>query len=180
MIPSSRIFIVSVAILSMLLFSSASNKTDNMTPRVKIVTLGRDHVLGPTRPFDQGHASTIVRTNDNHFLIAWFGGTHEKHDDVAIWMSKGNLNKWSPPRKVAKIRDDAHWNPVLSRSATGMISLFFKVGKTIDEWETWITTSTDDGETWSTPRELVAGDHGGRGPVRNKPIQLSNGTLLAG
>ena len=40
--------------------------------------------------------------------------------------------------------------------------------------------SSDNGTSWSKPEELVKGDHGGRGPVRNKPIILSNGTWLAG
>jgi predicted neuraminidase len=57
--------------------------------------------------------------------------------------------------------------------------LFFKVGKTIDHWETWYKISSDEGETWTEAKELVLGDKGGRGPVRNKPIVLSNGTWLA-
>ena len=32
---------------------------------------------------------------------------------------------------------------------------------------------------WTAPIELVKGDIGGRGPVRNKPIRLSNGTIAA-
>ncbi len=57
--------------------------------------------------------------------------------------------------------------------------LFFKVGETIGEWETWYMVSSDDGNTWSQAQELVPGDKGGRGPVRNKPIVLSDGTWLA-
>jgi predicted neuraminidase len=57
--------------------------------------------------------------------------------------------------------------------------LFFKVGKTIDHWETWYKLSPDNGQTWSEAKELVSGDKGGRGPVRNKPIILSDGTWLA-
>jgi predicted neuraminidase len=81
--------------------------------------------------------------------------------------------------EVAKIREDAHWNPVLFRTPAGEVMLFFKVGKTIDTWETWMMTSADEGDTWSAALELVPGDHGGRGPVRNKPIVLSDGTWLA-
>jgi predicted neuraminidase len=39
--------------------------------------------------------------------------------------------------------------------------------------------SQDNGTTWSAPKELVPGDKGGRGPVKNKLIVLSNGTWLA-
>lgn len=144
-----------------------------------IVELKRDHLLGPDRPFLQGHASTIVATNDHQFLVAWFGGTQEKHDDVGIWLSKGSAGSWSKPVEVAKIREDAHWNPVLFKTKNDIV-LYFKVGKTIDNWETWFIRSADNGSTWSKPVELVKGDKGGRGPVRNKPIVLSNGTWIAG
>src|SRR5690606_950536 len=50
----------------------------------------------------------------------------------------------------------------------------------IPKWETWVITSDDNGETWSAAYELVPGDQGGRGPVRNKPIILSDGSWLAG
>lgn len=42
-----------------------------------------------------------------------------------------------------------------------------------------ITSSKDYGQTWSAPRELVNGNRGGRGPVRNKVIILSNGDWIA-
>lgn len=144
-----------------------------------IMKIAGGFVFGDNRPFPQCHASTILRTRDHRYLVAWFGGTHEKHDDVGIWLSKGMPGSWSAPREVAKLRQDPHWNPVLFRAPSGEIILYFKVGKTIDLWETWFMTSTDEGATWSAARELVPGDKGGRGPVRNKPIVLSNGVWLA-
>jgi len=146
----------------------------------QIVKLVSSHVLGPKRPFAQGHASTLVKASGSTYLVAWFGGTHEKHPDVGIWLSRGDGKQWSAPVEIAKVREDAHWNPVLFKASDKEIILYFKVGSTIDEWETWFMTSADLGKTWSTPRELVPGDHGGRGPVRNKPIRLSNGVLIAG
>lgn len=140
----------------------------------------KDFVFGDDRPFPQCHASTLTRLADGQFLVAWFGGTREKDDDVGIWIVKGKPGHWSDPAEIAKIREDPHWNPVLFRSPDGKIILFFKVGKTIDHWETWVKTSNDEGDTWSEAEELVAGDKGGRGPVRNKPIVLSDGTWLAG
>lgn len=140
----------------------------------------KDFIFGDDRPFPQCHASTLLRLDDGQFLVAWFGGTEEKDDDVGIWLSKGRPGNWSDPVEVAKIRNDPHWNPVLFQSPEGEAYLFFKVGKVIDQWETWLKTSQDGGETWSEARELIAGDKGGRGPVRNKPIILSDGTWLAG
>lgn len=89
----------------------------------------RDFLFGDDRPFKQCHASTLVGLDDGNFLVAWFGGDKESADNVAIWLSKGKPGNWSAPRRVAKIRDDAHWNPVLFRDGKGKVYLFFKVGK---------------------------------------------------
>lgn len=152
---------------------SVDAKKDSM----KVISSG--FVFEKGQPFDQCHASTVLHTRNGNFLVAWFGGTHEKHDDVGIWLSEGKPGNWSAPVEIAKIREDAHWNPVLFQANNGDIILYFKVGKTIDFWETWYKRSTDGGKTWSEAQELVAGDKGGRGPVRNKPIILSDGTWLA-
>lgn len=156
-----------------------SNRTPMKAKGDTLMVTTKDFVFGDERPFPQCHASTLVRTGDGKFLVAWFGGTHEKHDDVGIWLSKGNPGQWSTPVEIAKLREDPHWNPVLFNAPSGEIILYFKVGRTIDDWETWFMISTDHGNTWSAARELVPGDKGGRGPVRNKPIILSDGTWLA-
>ncbi len=158
---------------------SKRNSSDKDMKRTGVTMIGKDFIFGDDRPFAQCHASTLLRTEDGKFLVAWFGGTHEKHDDVGIWLSKGEPGHWSAPVEIAKIREDAHWNPVLFKDPSGKIILFFKVGKEIDNWETWFKVSNDNGQTWSDAKELVPGDKGGRGPVRNKPIVLSDGTWLA-
>jgi predicted neuraminidase len=149
----------------------------NIKDSLQLISSG--YIFEDGQPFSQCHASTVLHTRNGNFLVAWFGGTHEKHDDVGIWLSKGKPGNWSAPVEVAKIREDAHWNPVLFRANDGTIVLYFKVGKTIDHWETWFKLSSDEGETWTEAKELVQGDKGGRGPVRNKPIVLSDGTWLA-
>ncbi|MCF6286043.1 MAG: exo-alpha-sialidase [Candidatus Hydrogenedentes bacterium] len=138
-----------------------------------------DFVFGDNRPFAQCHASTIVQVANGDLLCAWFGGTEEKDPDVSVWISRFDGNAWSQPTRTAKVNKTAHWNPVLFRDAEDVIYLFFKVG--IDEvnWSTYWMQSDDDGTTWSTPVALVPGDVGGRGPVKNKPIILSDGTWLA-
>ena len=148
-------------------------------PKDSLLVVKRDFVFGDERPFAQCHASTLVYTGNGNFMVAWFGGTHEKHDDVGIWLSKGKPGAWSAPVEVAKLREEPHWNPVLFRAPSGEIILYFKVGKNIDTWETWYKVSRDNGDTWSEAQMLVPGDHGGRGPVRNKLIRLADGTWLA-
>lgn len=143
-------------------------------------TNSRDYVFGLRPPFKETHASTLIRLKDGSFLIAAFAGTKEGNDDVGIWMVKGRPENWSQPVEVSKIKHEPHWNPVLFQADGGKIFLFFKVGKKIATWRTYVITSNDEGTTWSDAYELVAGDEGGRGPVRNKPIVLSNGSWVAG
>ncbi len=168
--------LLSVATIFAGCFSGKNDKESSVMNELPL----KSSVGGDQLPFPESHASTLIRLQDGQFLIAWFGGTEESHDDVGIWMSKGTPGHWTSPHEVAKLREDAHWNPVLFKSPDEKIHLFFKVGKTIPKWETWLQTSIDEGETWSDATELVLGDKGGRGPVRNKPIVLSDGTWLAG
>src|SRR5690242_14388007 len=174
------VLLFSVFILQACSFSrpGTSKRSDEM--KTTDTLPARDFLFGDEHPFPQCHASTLIHLDDGRFMAAWFGGTAEKDDDVGIWMTKGRPGHWEAPYEVAKIRDEPHWNPVLFRSPSGQIWLFFKVGKEIAQWETWVKTSDDNGETWSEARELVAGDRGGRGPVRNKLLVLSDSTWIAG
>jgi predicted neuraminidase len=144
-----------------------------------IITVLYEHIFKDDRPFAQCHASTMIGLKNGHYLVAWFAGSHEKNDDVGIWMAEGQPGNWSKPYLAVKVRNDPHWNPVLFNGPDGRIYLYFKVGKEIDFWETWVQHSDDQGRTWSKPAELVPGDKGGRGPVRNQPLVLSDGTWLA-
>ncbi|EPR65886.1 putative cytoplasmic protein [Cyclobacterium qasimii M12-11B] len=161
------------------------NKSEVVTEEVEstkvatLVTEDYEHIFGEDRPFAQCHASTITGLGDGNYLTAWFAGSYEKHNDVGIWISKGNPGNWSEPELLVKVRNEPHWNPVLFNAPDGKVYLYFKVGKEIDYWETWVQYTEDGGVTWSEAKELVPGDKGGRGPVRNHMLVLSDGTWLA-
>ena len=129
--------------------------------------------------FKECHASTIIELGNGDFLAAWFGGSKEGKDDVAIWGAKRRAGVWSKPELLAKVNDLPHWNPVLFRGNGSKIFLYFKVGNNCSHWQTLVMSSADNGENWSIPGELIAGDIGGRGPVKNKCLELSDGTWLA-
>lgn len=141
------------------------------------------HIFQPEKWFKQCHASTLCILPDGALGAAWFGGDHEKADNVAIWFSKCPRNgketgQWTDPVKAADMENVPCWNPVLLAIGDRLL-LFYKVGKEIPTWHTMVQESLDSGETWSAAREAVPGDIGGRGPVKNKCIRLSDGSILA-
>ncbi len=133
-----------------------------------------------TAPFASCHASTIAETDDG-LIAAWFGGTTEGKPDVGIWVSRHTGGKWDAPVEVAGGRQADGtlwpcWNPVLFQPRTGPLLLFYKVGPA--PWTNWwgmLIESSDGGKTWSAPRRLPEGI---LGPIKNKPVQLADGTIL--
>ena len=143
------------------------------------------------RPTPQCHASTIVET-ESGLVAAWFGGKHEKNTDVGIWLSRNTGRGWGKPVKVAsgaegEDREYPCWNPVLFK-AGGLIEgggqnpliLFYKVGPSPSRWWGVMLTSFDGGITWKNRRKLGNDPKVGHliGPVKNKPIQLKDGSIL--
>ena len=126
------------------------------------------------------HASTLLEgKGQGEFLAACFDGSCEGKPDVGIAISRRFASgRWSSERW--KINAEPHWNPVLYRLPDSRIACYFKTGANVRQWKTWVRYSNDEGQSWSRPTELVVGDcTGGRGPVKNKPILLHNGVILA-
>lgn len=146
---------------------------------MKITNFIQEFITEEEREFNSSHASTLLELKDGGILVSWFGGSWEKGPDVSIWVAKRRNGVWEKPRKAADVRGVAMWNPVLFRKKDGTIILFYKVGETIANWQTWYIESSDEGSVFTEPKELVPSDIGGRGPVKNKPIRLSDGTVLA-
>lgn len=174
-----RIFLSIAAILT--LFSNVSAQDETFSPLTTPdhPALIKQEFVYTDAPFPQCHASTITPTKSG-LLAAWFGGTHEKNDDVEIWVSHFDGTSWSPVRSVAngiQSKDFRYpcWNPVLFTQPDGEIQLFFKVGANPREWWGEMITSRDDGKTWSKPVKLPEGY---LGPIKNKPELMPDGRLL--
>lgn len=132
-------------------------------------------------PFSQCHASSLLESKNGELLAVWFGGSHEGNKDVKIWLSNYKSGQWSQPKPVA----DGYfgekgifplWNPVLFKSQSNKYFLFYKAGSNPREWWGMYKTSTDRGKTWSQAVRLPDGI---LGPIKNKPIQLVDGTILS-
>lgn len=134
-------------------------------------------------PYPSCHASTIVETAGGDLVAAWFGGTAEKNPDVGIWVARLDpaTRRWTSGVEVANgVQPDGRryptWNPVLFQPRGGEpLMLFYKVGPSPQTWWGELRTSADGGRTWSASRRLPTGIYG---PIKNKPVQLSDGTLL--
>jgi len=131
-------------------------------------------------PFPQCHASTICEVN-GQLTAAWFGGERESAKDVEIWSARHDGSKWSAPVSIANGIDGEKrfptWNPVLFQPKGAPLTLFYKVGPHPDEWWGMKKTSPDQGVTWNRAERLPTGI---LGPIKNKPVQLASGEIIAG
>jgi len=133
-------------------------------------------------PYPSCHASTLVQASSGEILAAWFGGSAESRPDVCIYLSRRQEGGWSEPVRVAEGLETggvqlACWNPVLFQPRGGPLMLFYKVGPSPERWWGMLKTSADGGRSWGPAQRLPPGV---LGPIKNKPVQLGDGTLLCG
>lgn len=131
-------------------------------------------------PVPACHASSLVELPGNRLMAAFFGGPYESSPQVTIWLATFQKGAWSAPQQIADgvINDTlryACWNPVLFRTREGRLFLFYKVGKSPRDWWGMMKYSDNEGKDWSAAEKLPEGF---LGPIKNKPIQLKDGSLL--
>ena len=144
----------------------------------------RELIFQPgSQPFASSHASTLVELSSGNLMAAWFGGTAEGEPDVAIWGAIRAGNNWSTPVELAREPHVPCWNPVLFHTPRALhtknkrLWLYYKFGPSPETWTAARKYSDDEGSTWSAAEHLPAGLVG---PVRAKPLVLSDGTIVAG
>ncbi|MEO6095390.1 MAG: sialidase family protein, partial [Fibrobacteria bacterium] len=164
-----------------------------------LAVLSEERIGAPSTAYN--HASTLAEAADGSLVAAWYGGSAEGADDVSIWASRKDGSGWSPIVEVDDGRRDdgllyACWNPVLLTAHSGVIFLFYKISSrraaaTLAGYQNWwgcFKTSTDHGRSWSARQWLPSHEspifaNFGKvmtGPVKNKPLELPDGSLLSG
>lgn len=133
------------------------------------------------------HPSNIVETQDGSIVVAWAGGASEG-ERTNIWTARKTSSGWDN----GQIIDDwgTIYDPVLiqPRAPGSPIFLYYKRDGNPDAWKGYVVKSTDDGVSWSNKMQLPAtsdsyfNNYGGHfvGPHQNPPLEMPDGTFLAG
>lgn len=123
------------------------------------------------------HASSLVQLTNGRFLAAWFGGT----DDADLWVAERRERRWSEPRRVARMSDPPHGNPVLTRTVDNRLHVTFATRSSPQTALHWLLPSSDEGLTWDPVRPLddpgCPADAPKKDDVPGAEILLEDGTL---
>lgn len=75
--------------------------------------------------YPQSHASTIAETSDGQIVAGWFGGVHERHSEVGIYVAH-----WEPvltlERKPLK---EGYAYPAIIPASDGKVHVTYTVGR---------------------------------------------------
>ena len=150
---------------------------------------GTRFVSGGETP--QTHAASLVELSDGSIRAFWFAGSREGAKDIEIHTAvfvpgHGEWQRGSPVATRASTQKSLQryirklGNPVTARAANGQLWLFY-VTVSVGGWggsSITMTTSTDDGETWSPARRLITSPFLNLGTlVKGTPFLYEDGTL---
>lgn len=141
------------------------------------------------RAGDSAHAVTLAMQADGRLMAAWFSGTREGADDVAIYASRYDGAMWSAPQRIVDRQQAAQdtkrlvrklGNPVLWRDAQGVLHLWFVsvsyggwAGSAINHMQ-----SHDDGRQWSRAERIISSPFWNLSTlVRTPPLALADGGI---
>ena len=129
-------------------------------------------------PFPSCHASTIAETPTAALVAAWFGGTHERHPDVGIWVAPRvgrqvvDAGRSRQRRRRPTARGMPCWNPVLfqpqGRAAAAVLQGRPQPADVVGHADDVGRRRQDVVEAERLPDGIL-------GPIKNKPVQLADG-----
>jgi len=137
---------------------------------------------------ESAHAASLAQLADGRIAAAWFAGSKEGADDVAIWFSLRDKDGWSKAQPIANRESTAGGtfsyvrkvgNPVLFVEGSWLHLWYVSVavggwaGSSINH-----SVSTDAGATWFKPTKLQTSPFASISTlVRTAPIPLADGGL---
>lgn len=137
---------------------------------------------------ESAHAATLAQLPDGRIAAAWFAGTKEGADDVAIYFSTLGKDGWRKAQPIANRESTAGGtfayvrkvgNPVLYAEGSWLHLWYVSVavggwaGSSINH-----SVSTDGGATWFKPSKLQTSPFANISTlVRMPPIALADGGL---
>lgn len=140
------------------------------------------------RAAESAHAASLAQLPDGRIAAAWFAGTQEGADDVAIWFSTLGKDGWSKPQPIANRESTAGGtfayvrkigNPVLYAEGSWLHLWYVSVavggwaGSSINH-----SVSTDGGASWFKPTKLQTSPLANISTlVRTPPLALADGGI---
>jgi predicted neuraminidase len=137
---------------------------------------------------ESAHAASLAQLPDGRIAAAWFAGSKEGADDVAIWFSLRDKDGWSKAQPIANRESTAGGtfahvrklgNPVLYAEGSWLHLWYVSVavggwaGSSINH-----SVSTDAGASWFKPTKLQTSPLASISTlVRTPPIPLADGGL---
>ncbi len=136
------------------------------------------------------HSAAAVELTNGDIRAVWYGGTREGHADVAIYTNVWDTSssKWGRERIAVDIQTTRLGtnrytrklgNPVITRGPDKNLWLFYV--SAVGGWATSsinLSISRDDGETWETPKRLIASPFLNFSTlVKGNPIHFTDGTI---
>ncbi|MCX5663154.1 MAG: exo-alpha-sialidase, partial [Planctomycetota bacterium] len=141
------------------------------------------------RPTPSAHASSIAFMQDGSLLIAWFGGTREGADDVAIQMARvkdGRVqDSWTSltceqlegltHRVIRTLGNPVVWIDADGRVQLNVVSVSYGgwSGSSVNQLQ-----SEDGGKSWSAAQRLILSPLFNLSTlVRNQVVAMQDGTI---
>ena len=139
----------------------------------------------------QTHAPSLVELTDGSIRAFWVAGSREGAKDGeihtavflperAVWRRETPVATRASTRKLLQRYIRKLGNPVVGRAANGQIWLFY-VTVSVGGWggsSVTMTTSTDDGKTWTPQRRLITTPFFNLSTlVKGTPFLYDDGTL---
>lgn len=145
-------------------------------------------VINPGSPHAKSHSATLAQLPDGTLAAAWYAGSGEGADDVAIYLTRrGADGSWTPPQPVftreVVMRDLRRnvislGNPLLLPDPSGRLGLLF-VSIAAGRWSGSsmnLAWSEDGGSTWGPARNLTMNPLANLSSLpRNPPAPLVGG-----